>query len=292
MNATNPKHILAALVTGVALLVGIAAIVVPLVANGAKSTTSADNISITHHAPELAAVADDNFANAAVVGALLRASGVSPDNSTSWRVPVSTPFATFPLPDGEWGCGPEQMAWLQKYAKPSVPMYRFLDVELRNDADAGGSLSITNIRADGKLDDESKVVWLQCAGVGGDGSQAIDLRLDGSPGVWAEPYGWEDDPQPVGSLATVNLAPGQLSMLTFIIADNERKFTGRIVGDLVSPSTGVVILVDGLSVDSTPVDGYYLSLMSGALECSKPGQDFFQCTPAVAEEMLREAGRS
>ncbi len=288
MNSKN-KRALIALCSGVALVIGIAAIVVPLVA-GAGTTTSADTLDIVQRAPADSADGVSPYANAPVIGSIMYPIvSTDPMNSNFWRVPVDAPFST--MPEGQM-CDPAQMAWLAEHAEPGRPVGLPVEAQVRNSADTGASMSIGNIHADGELVPNSQVVTLQCGGIGGGGSQIILLALDGSPGVWGAPSGWEENPQPEGAVATLNLAPGEIAELTFVIAESTKRFKGRIVADVASPEAGTVVLVDDLDFPSLPMPGFYLSFANGWFECSRPGSGSTPCTFAEAEELLREAGRS
>lgn len=287
---SKKRNTLVAICSGGALLIGIAAIIVPLIASSGATTTSKTSVEVRTTPSATPAVAAEVDESIQVIGTISHpALSGDPAQSNLWRIPVDAPLAT--MPAGEQ-CGAEQRAWLLEHAEPASPTGRFLDVQVRNAATDGGSMSIGNIHADGDLIESSQIVTLQCAGIGGGGSQLISLTLDGSPGVWGPPTGWEDNEQPEGSLATLNLAPGELAELSFIIADETRRFEGRIAADLIAPETGSVVLADALVIEPTPVPGYYLSFANGPLECTRPDQPRTTCSLAEAEQLLREAARS
>lgn len=286
MESRTRRTIIAACGAG-ALLIGIVSIVVPLVADAGKTATSTDSVEVRSTASVAPAAPADAEAAVEVIGMVnTPLSGNGPANI--WRVPVDAPFSSMPAGDE---CGPDQIAWLVEHAEPAAPTGRSLHVQVRNTADESGAMSIDRIRADGELIDGTQVVTLQCAGIGEGGSQFIALPLDGSPAVWGPPTGWEENPQPEGAPATLNLAPGELAEILFLLGDATRRFEGRIVADVVAPGSGSVVLAEGLSIESTPVPGYYLSFANGPLECTRPNGAATPCSFAEAEQFLQEASR-
>lgn len=289
MNQTR-KRTLVGIAGGAATLIGATAIIVPIIASNAQTSSSADSITRLDAAPAAVESADP-YAAATLIGSLTNA--IAPDDPTRtnfWRIPVDAPFSTMPAGDQ---CGPEQVAWLTAHAERGRATGTPVETRILNSADTGASLSIGNIHAEGEFVPNSQVVILQCFGIGGGGSQIINLTLDGSAGVWGPPSGWEEDPQPEGVAAVVNLAPGEVADLTFDIADPTQRFTGKIVGDLLGPDNGAVILVDELDFPAAPMPGYYISF-AGAVNgmgCTRPGQTAVPCTVAEAEELLRESAR-
>jgi hypothetical protein len=287
----NPKkkRALVALCSGIALVIGIAAIIIPLAMNAGTSTSSAATVEIVGSG-SASGDRGSAYADAPVIGELAFAilhTGPT-GGSNFWRIPVTAPFST--MPDGQM-CDAAQTAWLTEHAQPGRLVGEPVQTRVRNSADTGTSMSLGNIHVEGELVEASQVVTLQCGGVGGGGSQIIELSLDGSPGVWGEPTMWDQNPQPQGTLATLNLAPGEVADVTFIIADSTKRFMGRIVADLAGSESGAVVLVDGLDFPSLPMPGYYLSLADGYLTCSGPERPSTPCTFAEAEDLLREAGR-
>ncbi len=285
------KRALIALGGSIATLIGLAAIAVPIMVDAGRTTSSVHSVESLTDKPAPIGT-EDPLSSAPVVGELAHAIiNVSSNGSANfWRIPVDAPFST--MPDGEM-CNPAQMAWLIEHAQPGRPNHQPVETRVRNNADTGASMSLGNIHVQGSFVEQSQVVTLQCGGIGGGGSQVIELALDGSPGVWSEPMAWDQNPQPQGSIATLNLAPGEVADVTFAIDDSTKRFIGSIVADLEGSDSGTVVLVPELDFPSTPVPGYYLNFAGASigLECSKPGSRRASCTFAEAEELLREAGR-
>ncbi len=285
------KRVLLAIASGVALLIGIVAIAVPLILDATRTVTSVEGTQITASIPDTPTSVPDSSESAQVIGVIDDyVFGGTLDNPSTWWIPVDAPFTT--MPNGS-ECGPEQRAWLVKYGIPETKEGRLVRVQVHNTASTGAAMSISNIHVEGKFVERTQLVRMTCAGTGASGSQVMNLALDGSPALWGYVTDSQGNPPVEGSLATINLSPGEIADLTFDIADSSQRFVGRIVADLITPESGVVVLAEELSIDPTPVPGYHLDFTSGqSLACSQPGNEYFKCTFAEAEALLREAGRS
>ncbi len=269
-----------------ATTIGIAALVIPLVASTRDRDSSAATVEV--EAPKaLAAVPADaatdeeaiNDEPAAPFAAAQSFVGESPSwptdeetGETDWRVPVIAPFDKFPtdpkLPEQSFGCSPEQLAWLEAYAEPdSDDAYAYRYVWLANHATTGGSVAIENIRFIGASEHAVPVVNFYCpkGGEGGGDPQPIVVSSDGAPAVWGEGVfaqtGFEM--HPVGSPAVINIAPGEVFSAPFIFDetfDRTMRWSGDVVGDITDSADDVAMLIPGFTFEREAEKAYSVRL--------------------------------
>ena len=290
-------------------LVGVVSLVLPAVLDarqkdsslatldvrGAEMTTavqSAETVELTAE-PELE---PDPYADALTVGEVVPPSwmtGPLDYRQIDWRIPASASLRDFPL-EGEpieggfIVCSTEQLAWLDANAIRDDAYSPFLNITIHNTADSGTSMALENLRFDGTEVFDEATVMFQCPDLGrGDGiRQVIMLETSGNAAVWGESYGVESNPMPEGAPVTINLAPGEVTPLTFDRAesvDRQKRYEGRILADV--PGGETVILANGVTFRRDPTPGYFIRLVpnvsTGLLE--------FQC--AVPDEQA-EWGQS
>ena len=175
-------------------------------------------------------------------------------------------------------------------------------------------MPIGNIRFVGEEIETVPLVSFQCP-VGGRGSaggqQPLLIRVTGEEALYGEAVGVEgEDVQPVGSPVTLNLAPGEVSVITLTrddSVDTQRRYEGRFVADIVDGSGESLILAEDVAFRRAPVSGYYVGYESGArsniFECASPtfSTEFSSydatplaraCTLGEAAAVLREAAAS
>lgn len=133
-------------------------------------------------------------------------------------------------------------------------------IDVANDADTGGALSLTNIRFEGDVIESAPLVPARC-GLGGYGDggwlQPFTLYLDESPATYGSGAGLAVDPAsllPEGEVATVRISAGEVKTIEFSFSDmrdelgSGRSAVGRIVADMVSPESGEIVLLDDVEV--------------------------------------------
>src|SRR5690606_36258856 len=104
-------------------------------------------------------------------------------------------------------------------------------------------------------------------------TQSITLHADGSPGTWSPAPGWlESSQQQVeGSIATLNLAAGEVAEINFELPASSKDFSGRIVADVVGQDGVTVVLVEGVSFSAHPLDEYELRVPDATgIGCLRP----------------------
>lgn len=266
----------AALVT----VITAATIIIPIVADANRRETSAETLTVETNEPLAAAPAS--------VGVDL-AAGFNPYDQTGdgksdiWAIPLDA-VETMPF-DGD-GCTPERLAWLaENNLQDSVPPA----VTLRNDATDGSAMTVDDIRFEGDRSDEvTRVVYLQCAGYGGDaGIQFVEVPLAGGAAVYGEPP-WGDSTSglaPAGSPVVLNLSPGELVQL--MLYANRDGFSGRFSGSIVADvtaddATQPVTLAADLDFYTLESIGT-MYLYAGELDCG-----WGSCTPAQANDWIAQ----
>lgn len=271
--------------------IGLAAIGIPLAISMGTTTSSDGTLTVTDLAGNTDAGEDSALDSAAatVIGSLSNSIFDDPSDAIFWLIPVDAPMSTFPA--GDLCSSQQQRNWLAEHAKPYRLEVNPVQARVHNSADSGASLALTNVRLDGEWLEVTRTVLLTCIGIGDNGTQSIRLHADGSPGTWSQWYGWEENAQPEGSIATLNLAPGEVANLNFELPRADRDFVGRVVADMVGVDDAVVVLAENVSFSAHPLDDYsFLFPETETVMCSWPDGDT-SCTYAEAEEFLREAGR-
>lgn len=240
-----------------ATLIGVAGIVVPMVADAQSRSTSTDTLVIDPTtAPEGAALATSApLAAAPEVDLGLDVVEVEPDNGpkgpgtdmTFW-VPIDAPWASFPddaQAQPAWsGCTQAQFDWLTTHAVSRPSPGGLLD--LVNSATDGGALSVRSIRAEGELVPQSPArITVYCEGGGtGAGGEYTVVKVtlgDASPATVIA-----SSVLPVGSLFTQDLAPGQAGQIFLSVdtADPTKDFEGKIVADVVAGEDESTFTID------------------------------------------------
>lgn len=245
-------------------LITVASVAIPLIANIGERGSSADTLKVIGAPAE-----EDPFADAEVIGE----AKPQPAGDTDWLIPVSAPIETFPdtpvlqgTHHDMYTCSDEQIEWLDRHAiRASVNTSREFSITLHNSASSGASLPIGNIRFEGKEVPSEPLISFQCPaggrGVAG-GGQPLMVRTDGSEAVYGEAVGASgEDVEPVGSPVTINLAPGEVSVITLTRDESvgvQRRYEGRFVADLIDGSGRTVILADDIVFSRAPLIGFYV----------------------------------
>ena len=240
----------------------------------------------------------DPHADALTVGEVIPPSwmtGPLDASQIDWRILASANLRDFPL-EGEpleggfIVCSNEQLAWLDANAIQDDGYSPFVDITVHNTADSGTAMSLENLRFDGTEVFDEATVMFQCPDLGrGDGiRQVIMLETSGNAAVWGESYGVESNPMPEGAPVTINLAPGEVTPLTFdraVSVDRQKRYEGRILADV--PGGETVILANDVTFRRDPSPGYFIRLVpnvsTGLLEfkCTVPDEsaEWAQCWP-------------
>lgn len=268
-----PKARVWAIGGGIAATVGVASVVIPWAADLATQSSSSDSVEVVAEQPTEAPPTTDPLAGAVVLG------DVMPEWETTlptsklidWVIPASAPMTSFPQELGvdEWGynrCSDEQYAWLEQFASPWY-YNPTLDVSLRNNADVGGAVSLTNVRFDGEETHSEPLVRFECpTGGRGDGpTQLIILDMTSGNAVWGPHYGMGDGGAE-GSPVTINVAPGEATELVFTRSDLQRSYSGRIIADVAGENSDTFIIADDVSFERNPVPGYFIGYGNQAYE--------------------------
>lgn len=222
------------------------------------------------------------------------------DDPYSWLVPANAPWETFPLLSvADSGCDAQQVAWLGEHGiNPDTAVLGLMNLDLRNDATDGASMTVTNIRADGDLGLDTPLISVGCAYVGAAGGpQVISLDYSGEPAVWAEASSDTDgEIKPVGSIVSVDLAAGQLEQLYVLLPENQTAvFTGDIVADVrVGGEDSVVALVSDVVAIPRPFAAFRVDAISSttAMKCTIgewPNAETVPCLPSEIAALLASA---
>ncbi len=193
-------------------------------------------------------------ANASGVDDLRITATPYPESATEWALPVGTDLSTYPAGSSE-ECSAAQLAWLQQSA---VQIHRTLLLDLRNVADSGPMLSISDVRIEGeRATNRASAVLVVC-----DTSAApprpleaamLDASSANSVAVFsAEAYGIQQEGLP-DLPVTWNLAPGETGLIVLRIGSSVA-YDGSLVAGVVDKGTksDIEITVDGVDSLSSP----------------------------------------
>lgn len=311
----KPRKLLKAVGIGAAIvlpLITAVGIVVPAIAKLGERASSLETLSVE--------TAVDPYADAEVIGAAEVQSAFSKDSRSDWEIPVSAPIASFPLDNtpNEFGefidCSEAQLEWLEEHAKlgPGTGSAAF-NLTLRNTSTTGASLPLGNIRFIGEEVESGPTVRFQCpTGGRGDtgGNQPLLIKVTGEESLYGEALNASGEGvMPEGSPVTLNLAPGEVSVVTLTrdaSVDTQRRYEGRFIADLVDGSGETVVLAEEVTFKRAAVEGFYIGFPSGQMTadfvCLSPtvygeidSRGFPRpapCTLSQAAEILREAEAS
>lgn len=222
---------------------------------------------------------------------------------TEFVLPLDAPLED--MPEGGSGyCGPDSIEWLKKIGKEVPPYQR---IALRNIAQDGAMLSISNVRAvDLKKYDPQPVMLFVCPDGGNGDNALLHLRLD------RDPQAQLVDPQTraTGPFA-FNLQPGeQGSIELHLLGDLGHSYSGRIVADVATgdkketvslPLNGKVDGFDRVSPGKNARLVVRPGMKNGLFQCllypqgtvaSDNGTDWdlIECSPDKVRSLLAEIG--
>lgn len=308
-----------------------AAIVLPLITAVSITVPVLASLGERQSSPETLQVssASDPFADAEVIGeeTTNRYERYDPSRyQMDWRIPTDAPIETFPLElkhnleFGWYECSPQQLEWLSEHAEPFsiFSPERSFDITVHNSASTGASLPIGNIRFVGEEVDSTPWLYFECPGGGRGATGGVQLLLigvDGEEALYGEPVAASgDDVMPEGSPVTLNLAPGEVSVITLTrdeSVDMLRRYEGRFIADVLDGSNRTVVLAEHVTFRQERVPTFMISIENDPnssnfqkLECTTADPDSLQesgiysrtnslpCTPQEAAEHLRLAAQS
>ena len=289
-------------------LVTAATIAIPIVAGVIARPTSTQTVTVgstapsATHAPERAPVVQFDAASDAGLAAAMVPESMEGQGSLYprwWLLPADAPIETFPPSDGtRTPCTTLQHLWLAEHAiDPRGVTDRVQSVDVRNDATSGSNMTVTNFRTDGDLTHQGvPMIVVNCSWSGAAGGpQIINLSFDGQPGVWGETSSQTDGQiQPAGTIASVDLAAGELANLVFRFPDDQGVFEGRVLADIVvGAESRTVMLLNDIWILPRPSEelGFEgFSEVPGTLSCSVgiwPDTQTNACTPTDAQSLAR-----
>jgi hypothetical protein len=272
-----------------ATAIGIASIVVPLVSDSQRRTTSTDTLVIDPTSEPVAAGLPTSGPVADAVDVGFASSEVEQDTMSgpgmdvSFAVPIDAPWSTFPDDGGQQGpgCSQAQYDWLVTHQVPDATQGGLFD--FLNNATDGGALSIRSIRAEGAFArQEPARVVVHCEGNGtgaGDDYTIVKVTL----GVDEPGTVLASSVLPIGSPFSRDLAPGEVGQVMVLLAtsDPEQDFEGRIVADVVAgEQERTVTIEEGVLWRSAP------AIRAGAVNISWDG--VLQCVDVPVTSPLFE----
>ena len=177
-----------------------------------------------------------------------------PEAATEWALPVGTDLSTYPATPGE-GCTEDRRAWLQERA---TPIHRTLLLDLRNVANDGPMLSVSDVRIDGeRFPGRETAVLVICdpASVPPTSLEAamLDASTPKSVAVFsAEAYGIQQEGLP-DLPVTWNLAPGETGLVVLRVGSTVA-YDGTLTVGVVDAGkkTELQISVDGVDSLAAP----------------------------------------
>ena len=247
----------------------------------------------------------DPFSGSSVIGAV---------EQSGWknrvRLPLDAPLSEFPVPNGvensggtDYLCGDEQFDWLASHGErydPDLPENTFT-VTLRNTATTSGSLALGNIRFVGEEFEEQPRYSFTC-NWGGRGagtlSQMLVVGAEGEEAVYSEPVNASGaEEMPAGSPVTLNLAPGEMLVITLTRGDwvdPQKSYRGRFVADVQDGSGETVVIAEDIVFHRDPLSGFALyygtmGMPDGVFYCEWSGATRNFGDPRTLEEASRYA---
>lgn len=193
-------------------------------------------------------------ANASGVDDLRISAMPYPESATEWALPADTDLSTYPAGTSE-ACGPQQREWLQQSA---TQIHRTLLLDLRNVADSGPMLSISDVRIEGeRATNRAPAVLVVCDTSAAPPRPLEAAMLDASSArsvavFSAEAYGIQQEGLP-DLPVTWNLAPGETGLIVLRIGASVA-YDGTLTAGVVDKGTksDIEIAVDGVESLSAP----------------------------------------
>lgn len=157
----------------------------------------------------------------------LTAEPVNKRGVTEFVLPLDAPLEEMP-PGDDGYCTDTVIEWLKKFGKEVPPYQR---ISLRNTAQDGAMLSVSNVRAlDLKKYDPQPVIPFVCPDGGNADTAILHLRLDRDP--QAQQFDGETE---TTKPFAFNLQPGEQGIVElYLLGDLGHSYSGRIVADVAT----------------------------------------------------------
>lgn len=230
---------------------------------------------------------------AAASNLMIEGYGSNEPNVGVWVLPFDAPLEDFPNGNHGPGCSSADVAWLDKVGRPRRDDFRF---GIRNKANAGGMLSLTNIRVQGdRRDVTDPVLYVSCSNAGEGDTADVFLDVD------------KDAPAPMlrkNSADQVpfafNLLPGESGNVDVSLT-GDMDFEGKVLMDVTAAGDEDSHIVE------VPIDGNRTDFVRGGkssrpmlfvfpvtdpedptrpLSCSEDGEDETPCSEAGVRAKL------
>lgn len=193
-------------------------------------------------------------ANSSGLDDLRLAASSFPESATEWALPLGTDLTSYPGAGGE-GCTDERREWLEARA---TQIHRSLLIDMRNVADSGPMLSVSDVRIEGdRFPDTDTAVLVICdpASTAPQPLEAamLDASTAGSVAVFAaEAYGIQQEGLPDLPVSW-NLAPGETGLVVLRIGSSVA-YDGALTASVVDAGRVIdmEIVVDGLDHLAAP----------------------------------------
>lgn len=207
-------------------------------------------------------------ANASGIDDLRLTASPYPANVTEWALPVGTDLSTYPTAGGD-GCTDARRAWL---AERATQIHRSLLIDMRNVADSGPMLAISDVRIEGERyphGETAVLVVCDPATIPPQPLEAAMLDASSSSSVAvfsAEAYGIQQKGLP-DLPVTWNLAPGETGLVVLRIGSTVGYDGALTVGVVDAGKTAELqVVVDGVDTLVAPalVELGHVQLRAGA----------------------------
>lgn len=193
-------------------------------------------------------------ANASGIDDLRLTASPYPEGVTEWALPVGVDTSSYPT-GGEQGCTDERRRWLEARASQ---IHRSLLIDMRNVADSGPMLSVSDVRIEGeRFPHSATAVLVVCdpnaAALPPLEAARLDASTSGSVAVFsAEAYGIQQEGLP-DLPVTWNLAPGETGLVVLRIGSSVA-YDGTLTVGVVDAGrvTDVPIAVEGVDTLAAP----------------------------------------
>lgn len=193
-------------------------------------------------------------ANASGIDDLRLTASPYPASVTEWALPVATDLSTYPAAGGE-GCTEERRQWL---ASRATQIHRSLLLDMRNVADSGPMLALSDVRIEGERFPHGETAVLVVCDPATTPPRPLEAAMldassSNSVAVFsAEAYGIQQEGLP-DLPVTWNLAPGETGLVVLRIGSSVGYDGALTVGVVdAGQTTDVTVVVDGVDALVAP----------------------------------------
>jgi len=177
-----------------------------------------------------------------------------PETATEWALPVGSDLTTYPGAGAE-GCTEDRQQWLEANA---TQIHRSLLIDMRNVADSGPMLSVSDVRIEGERYPHGETTVLVVCDPATTPPQPLEAAmLDASSGssvavFSAEAYGIQQEGLP-DLPVTWNLAPGETGLVVLRVG-SAVGYDGALTATVVDAgrTTDVEVAVEGIDALAAP----------------------------------------